>query len=62
MPPQDIDGCVELLADEYERVADLLFLRLAQAPELQDILQLLHESKELRDRSVNVRGTGWSVA
>ena len=62
MSPEHVHGRVELLPDEHERVADLLLLGLAQAPELENVLQLLHEGKQLGDGGVNIRWAGWTVA
>lgn len=54
MSPKHIHGRVELLSDKHERVANLLLLGLAQAPELENVLELLNEGKQLGYRSMDV--------
>lgn len=58
VPPEDVHGRVELVADEDERVADLVFGGMAHAPELEQLLQLLREAKQAGHCVVDVRGGG----
>ena len=64
MAPEDVHGCVKLGNDEDKRVATLLLGRLAAAPELEHLLQLLGQAQQARDRAVHIGGRcgarGWA--